>query len=254
MSRVVIVFVHHDINNQNLCGIMAIIEDKSFDRYIKDISKEHALTSEEENILAKRISQGDNIAKEALITANLRFVVFIANKYRGLGVDMVGLISEGNIGLLHAASKFDASRGRFTTYAEQIVRNAIERAVNRHSDLERGVEVIDKNKKTGCTLSVDAPLRGRNNVNLLCILKNTNSPEPDLLFDNKENLEQLISAMNCLDDRERLIISKIYGIGTDRFSMADIAAEMGIKRERVRQIRDKCMRKLSRQLKHNKNS
>ena len=98
-------------------------------------------------------------------------------------------------------------------------------------------------------LSVDAPLGGRDNVNLLSLLVNPNAPEADALFGEAEQNVILDEILNRLDERECAVISGLFGIGRERLAMAELAAEMGLKRERVRQIRNKAIRKLSKLVK-----
>ena len=209
----------------------------SLDRYIEEICREQVLTADEERELAGRIARGDGKAAEKLVTANLRFVISMANKYRGRGVEVEDLVSEGNIALMNAAAKFDASRSRFVSYAVPMVRRAMEQAVESQGALYRVPrgEATAAEKRRSRALSVDAPLGGRENINLLSLLVNPNAPEAD--------------ALGVLDERERRVVAAVFGIGCERLTMAEAAAEMGLKRERVRQIRDKAVRKLSKQLK-----
>ena len=100
------------------------------DRYLEEIGGETLLTQEEERDLSERIRRGDNKAVERLITANLRFVVSVARHYQNKGLDVQDLVSEGNIGLIRAAERFDAGRGtRFVSYAVPFVRKCMEQAI-----------------------------------------------------------------------------------------------------------------------------
>lgn len=223
----------------------------SLDRYIEEICREQVLTADEERELAGRIARGDGKAAEKLVTANLRFVISMANKYRGRGVEVEDLVSEGNIALMNAAAKFDASRSRFVSYAVPMVRRAMEQAVESQGALycvPRG-EATAAEKRRSRALSVDAPLGGRENINLLSLLVNPNAPEADAMFEDSPHGSLLADALGVLDERERRVVAAVFGIGCERLTMAEAAAEMGLKRERVRQIRDKAVRKLSKQLK-----
>ena len=96
---------------------------------------------------------------------------------------------------------------------------------------------------------MDAPLGGRENVNLMSFMADTNVPEADfLLYQNVVN-DQLTAAMETLPERERAVMTRFYGIGTTKITLAEIASEMGLKRERVRQIRDKALRKVRKYVK-----
>lgn len=223
----------------------------SLDRYIEEICREQVLTAAEERELAGRIARGDGKAAEKLVTANLRFVISMANKYRGRGVEVEDLVSEGNIALMNAAAKFDASRSRFVSYAVPMVRRAMEQAVESQGALYRVPrgEATAAEKRRSRALSVDAPLGGRENINLLSLLVNPNAPEADAMFEDSPHGSLLADALGVLDERERRVVAAVFGIGCERLTMAEAAAEMGLKRERVRQIRDKAVRKLSKQLK-----
>lgn len=223
----------------------------SLDRYIEEICREQVLTADEERELAGRIARGDGKAAEKLVTANLRFVISMANKYRGRGVEVEDLVSEGNIALMNAAAKFDASRSRFVSYAVPMVRRAMEQAVESQGALYRVPrgEATAAEKRRSRALSVDAPLGGRENINLLSLLVNPNAPEADAMFEDSSHGSLLDDALGVLDERERRVVAAVFGIGCERLTMAEAAAEMGLKRERVRQIRDKAVRKLSKQLK-----
>lgn len=223
----------------------------SLDRYIEEICREQVLTADEERDLSLRIARGDSKAAEKLVTANLRFVISIANKYRGRGVAVEDLVSEGNIALMDVARKFDASRSRFVSYAVPVVRRAMENAIETQGQLYRVPrgEATAAEKRRSRALSVDAPLGGRENISLLSLLVNPNAPEADAQFEADARGSVLGTALVALDERERKVVAALFGVGCERLTMAEVAAEMGLKRERVRQIRDKAVRKLHKQLK-----
>lgn len=223
----------------------------SLDRYIEEICREQVLTADEERDLSVRIARGDSKAAEKLVTANLRFVISIANKYRGRSVAVEDLVSEGNIALMDAARKFDASRSRFVSYAVPVVRRAMENAIETQGQLYRVPrgEATAAEKRRSRALSVDAPLGGRENISLLSLLVNPNAPEADAQFEADARGSVLGTALGALDERERKVVAALFGVGCERLTMAEVAAEMGLKRERVRQIRDKAVRKLHKQLK-----
>ena len=135
---------------------------------------------------------------------------------------MEDLVSEGNMGLMKAAAKYDATRGlRFVNYAVVFIRRQIEKALDKESAEQRVESMRD-----GQTRSVDAPLGSKANVSLLSVLVNADS------------------ALTELNERERAVINAYFGIGEERMTMAEIGEQMGLKRERVRQIRDRATRRM----------
>lgn len=220
----------------------------SLDKYLEDIGKEELLTEAEERELSERIKRGDRRAVEKLTTANLRFVVAMARQYKNKGVDMQDLVSEGNIGLMRAAERFDAGQGaRFVSYAVPFVRKCMERAIDEQAGLCR---VPNNNegtteKKRSRTLSADAPLGGRENVSLLHIIENPNAPQADAHVNSMVMTEELNRLLSVLNEREKEVLILFFGIGDDKLTFAEIGKRLGLKRERVRQIRDKAVRKIS---------
>ncbi len=221
------------------------MEDSILNKYLDEIGREQLLTEEQESRLSARILQGDERALNRLIEANLRFVVVIARQYQGQGLSMEDLVSEGNLGLMKAARKFDATRGlRFVNYAVVFIRQQIEKAVRKESDEQRVESTRD-----GQTRSVDAPLGSKANVSLLSVLVNADSPQADQRVYNA-NLEDAIErSLQTLNERETTVINAFFGIGEERQTMAEIAERMSLKRERVRQIRDRAVRRLKKNMK-----
>jgi RNA polymerase primary sigma factor len=216
------------------------MDDSKLNIYLDEIGQEQLLSEEEERALSLRIRKGDERALHKLIEANLRFVVAIARQYQGNGLEMEDLVSEGNIGLMKAARKFDGERGlRFVNYAVVFVRQQIEKALKMESS-ERRVEAA----VAGHTRSVDAPLGSKANVNLLSVLADANAPMADVRVYNA-NVETAVEhALAKLDERESRVVNAYFGIGQDHLTMAEIAEDMGLKRERVRQIRDRAIRRM----------
>lgn len=217
--------------------------------YLKDISEGPLLTDEEELRLAEQIENGDAGAVQKLINSNLRFVVSVAKGYTGQGLRLDDLISEGNMGLMKAASKYRASyRKRFVTFAAPYVRQCIEAVIDQQAGLYKipSGEAPKSEKKRNYPVSVDAPIPAgsQNNFNLLSILENPNSPHADSLLEQSGTTEELLALLTPLDAREQQVIKSVYGLGCERQTMAEVAMDMGLKRERVRQIRDKALRKL----------
>lgn len=216
------------------------MEDSKLNKYLDEIGREQLLTAEQEQQLSARILKGDERALNRMIEANLRFVVAIARQYQGKGLSMDDLVSEGNMGLMKAAAKYDAKRGlRFANYAVVFIRQQIEKALEKES-AEQRVETT----RDGQTRSVDAPLSGHTNVNLLSVLVDANSPLADERVYNA-NIEAAVEyALRSLDERESQVINAYFGIGQENLTMAEIADDMQLKRERVRQIRDRAVRRL----------
>ena len=224
------------------------MEDSALNRYLDEIGKEALLSDAEERELSAKILNGDQRALSKLVEANLRFVVSIARQYKGKGVAMEDLVSEGNFGLIKAASKFDASKGvRFVNFAVVYVRQQMERAI----DQQAGLYKVPKNVKDEVTarqqsmpLSVDAPLGHRTNMSLLAVLVNQDAPLADEHVYSEAIEEAVEYALGVLDERESRVVNAWFGIDQEHETMAEIAEDMDLKRERVRQIRDKAVRKL----------
>jgi RNA polymerase primary sigma factor len=214
------------------------MEDSTLNRYLDEIGRTELLSSEQERVLSERIKAGDSRAIGKLVEANLRFVVKVATEYRGKGMALEDLVSEGNIGLLKAAAKFDASHGvRFVSYAAPQVRQQIERALG-----QPGSSSVQP--------SVDAPLNGRSNMSLLSVLVNSDSPMDDRRV-HSEAIENAIEfALLTLSPRERQVVDAFFGIECEHSTLAEIASMMGLKRERVRQIRDRALRRIRKNYKH----
>ena len=214
--------------------------DNALNIYLDEIGRSSLLSEEEERRLSARIKAGDERALNKLIEANLRFVVAIARQYQGKGLAMDDLVSEGNIGLMKAASKFDAERGlRFVNYAVVFVRQQIEKVLKQET-VEQRVE----NARDGQTRSVDAPLGGRANMSLLSVLADSNAPLADERVYSAAIANAVEYALHSLNEREHRVVTAYFGIGQDYLTMAEIAEDMKLKRERVRQIRNSAIRRL----------
>ncbi len=190
------------------------------------------LTDEEERQLGERIAQGDQQALERLVTANLGFVVSVARQYQDNGLSLDDLVSEGNLALMLAAVKWKPEKGiRFVQYAVWDIRKAIERAIEQQGNI-----IHDAPASVGFTNSrVD-----------MAVAKSNRNADESVSFLSADT--ELTGSLGCLNERERKVIILYYGLGTDALTMMEIAEEMGLKRERVRQIRKKAERKLRRPL------
>lgn len=259
-------------------------ESASLDKYLQEIGKEELITVEEEVELAQRIKKGDQIALEKLTKANLRFVVSVAKQYQNQGLTLPDLINEGNLGLIKAAEKFDETRGfKFISYAvwwirqsilqalaeqSRIVRlplnqvgslNKINKALSRFEQeherkpsaeelakvLELPTEkVSDTLRVSGRHISVDAPFVEGEANSLLDVLINDDSPNADRTLINESLSREIDRALSTLTERERDIIKLFFGIGCQEMTLEEIGEKFGLTRERVRQIKEKAIRRL----------
>lgn len=259
-------------------------ESASLDKYLQEIGHEELISVEEEVELAQRIRKGDRKALEKLTKANLRFVVSVAKQYQNQGLSLPDLINEGNVGLIKAAEKFDETRGfKFISYAvwwirqsilqaiaeqSRIVRlplnqvgsvNKINRALNkfeqeneRHPSIEEIADridlpeekIIDAMKINGKHISVDAPFAEGEDNSLLDIMPNTESPTADERLVSESLRDEISRVLLLLNERERMIIEAFFGINQQDMTLEEIGDKFGLTRERVRQIKEKAIRRL----------
>ena len=259
-------------------------ESASLEKYLQEIGKEELLTVEEEVELAQQIRKGDRKALERLTKANLRFVVSVAKQYQNQGLTLPDLINEGNVGLIKAAEKFDETRGfKFISYAVWWIRQSILQAIAEQSRIVRlplnqvgsvnkinkalnkfeqenerrpSVEEIaastdipedkvdDALKANSRHVSVDAPFSDDDGGSMLDIMTDTNAPSVDKELLLESLREELRKVLGTLKERERLVIKDYYGIDTEEKTLEEIGSRYGLTRERVRQIREKAIRKL----------
>ncbi len=259
-------------------------ESASLDKYLQEIGKEELITVEEEVELAQRIKKGDQEALEKLTKANLRFVVSVAKQYQNQGLSLPDLINEGNLGLIKAAEKFDETRGfKFISYAVWWIRQSILQALAEQSRIVRlplnqvgslnkinkalakfeqeherapspeelAIElslpkekVADTLRVAGRHVSVDAPFADGEDNSLLDVLINNDSPNADRGLINESLSTEIIRALETLTDRERDIIRYFFGIGCSEMTLEEIGEKFDLTRERVRQIKEKAIRRL----------
>lgn len=226
--------------------------DTGLNNYLDEIGRQELLSDEEERQLSVKILQGDQRAVARLAEANLRFVVKLATQYRGQGLSMDDLISEGNIGLLAAAAKFDGQRGtRFVSYAAPYVRRQIERAIEQQNGLYKVPhDATPDVRRQSHPLSVDAPLGYRQGMNLLSVLINGDDPQADERVYNQAVERAVEYALSALGERETEVVNRFFGIDREHETMAEIAEDLGLKRERVRQIRNRAIRRLRKYYQH----
>lgn len=259
-------------------------DDISLNLYLKEISKQPLISQADEIELAKRISNGDKKALDKLVNSNLRFVVSVAKQYQNRGLPLIDLISEGNIGLVKAAEKFDYTKGfRFISYAVWWIRQSILQALSDKSRTIRipvnQISLLNKINKTisdfvtindrepsvdelsgivgipakkilallGTStkcVSVDTPFNTEDAGTLLDVLPNANSPRADSEVIKESETYSINNALNRLSPREHDVIILLYGIGLKEMPMDEIGKKFGICSERVRQIREKVLKDL----------
>ena len=259
-------------------------ESASLDKYLQEIGREELVSPEEEVELAQRIRKGDQEALEKLTRANLRFVVSVAKQYQNQGLSLPDLINEGNLGLIKAAEKFDETRGfKFISYAVWWIRQSILQALaeqsrivrlplnqvgslnkinkalgkfeqenERQPSTEELAEMIDIPKDkiadtlrvSGRHVSVDAPFVEGEDNSLLDVLPNDDSPSADKGLNNESLSTEIERALQILTPREREIIKSFFGIGCQEMTLEEIGERLDLTRERVRQIKEKAIRKL----------
>lgn len=260
-------------------------ENTSLDKYLQDIAKEGMVTPEEEVELARKIKEGNQIALNRLVNANLRFVVSVAKQYQNQGLSLSDLINEGNVGLIKAAHRFDETRGfKFISYAVWWIRQSILQAIAEQSRIIRlplnQVGSLSKLKKTTSSLeqefervpstseiaekldiseekieaimkintfhiSVDAPLKEDEDAVFLDTYIPENEEETDQHLMQESLNREIERSLAGLTDKERDVINLYYGIGESHsLTLEEIALKYNLTRERVRQIKDKAIRRL----------
>ena len=259
-------------------------ESEALDKYLQEIGKEEMISVEEEVELAQRIRKGDRKALERLTKANLRFVVSVAKQYQNQGLSLPDLINEGNVGLIKAAEKFDETRGfKFISYAVWWIRQSILQAIAEQSRIVRlplnQVDSVNKINKvlskfeqeherrpsveeisesldlpedkideainaSNRHVSVDAPFVDGEDNSLLDVLVNDDAPMADRALLVESLKSEINKALKVLNERERGVIEAFYGINQPELTLEEIGAKFGLTRERVRQIKEKAIRRL----------
>ena len=259
-------------------------DSESLEKYLQEISKEDMISIEEEVELAQRIRKGDRKALEKLTRANLRFVVSVAKQYQNQGLSLPDLINEGNVGLIKAAEKFDETRGfKFISYAVWWIRQSILQAIAEQSRIVRlplnqvgsvnkinrmlskfeqenerrpSIEEISEEvnlpedkvdeamSANARHVSVDAPFSDGDEGSLLDVLVNESSPMADKQLVVESLQAEIKQALKILSDRERHIIEDFFGISGHELTLEEIGVKYNLTRERVRQIKEKAIRRL----------
>lgn len=238
--------------------------------YLKDIRKLKVMTPDREKELAKRMMsidisrvEKDEIKKE-ILEGNLRFVITVSKQYQNQGLDLCDLIAEGNYGLLRAIENFDWSKNlRFISYAVWWIRQAILQSLNENARTIRypvnvvqelhkakkerdvtGEDLSDKLTNLPYTINLDSPLNEEGDT-LIDVINNPNVDRPDSGLSTEQTLkDKLLSMLNVLDTRERVIIEDYFGLTGNTRTLEDIGNDFELTKERVRQIKERALRKL----------
>jgi RNA polymerase primary sigma factor len=251
--------------------------------YLREIKELEPLDSKEEIILAQQAKKGELKAFNKLVTHNLRFVVAVAKKFQGQGIPFEDLINEGNLGLIKAVDRFDETRGfRFISYAvwwiTQSIRQAIQKTgrvirlpthvrdsmgkLYRQSlELEQNIEreptveelaeitktspkwVDDLIKVFSEPVSLDKPI-GDSETALLQLMA-SNDPRPEATLMKKSLEKEILTVVHTLNEREKIVITHYFGIGgSEQKNLQEIANELQLTGERIRQIKDRALQRL----------
>ncbi len=258
---------------------------QSIDKYLEEISGYTPLPPEQEIELARRIRNADTEALEQLVKANLRFVISVAKEYQGQGLPLQDLISEGNLGLIKAAQRFDETRGfKFISYAVWWIRQSILQALAEQSrvvrlplnrvgainKVGRTFEALEKSfgrepsvdeiademdlsthevaevlRNAARHISLDEPLRQDDGVSLLEVLESDRYDPPDGLLMRESLRNEIDKVLSTLRPREAEIVRLYFGLDGDRpLTLEEIGEYFQLTRERVRQIKEKALRRL----------
>lgn len=259
-------------------------ESASLEKYLQEIGHQDLLTADEEVELAQQIRKDDRKALERLTKANLRFVVSVAKQYQNKGLSLPDLINEGNLGLIKAAERYDETRGfKFISYAVWWIRQSILQAIAEQSRIVRlplnqvgsvnriarelnkfeqenerkpSVEemadridlpeekIAEAMKINTHHVSMDAPFADGEDNSLLDFLPNTDSPSTDNVLDQESLRTEIGRVLDVLNDREQKVIKAFFGIGMQEMTLEEIGDKYNLTRERVRQIKEKAIRRL----------
>lgn len=253
-----------------------ITNTEEIQSYIKDLRRIPVISHERQEEIFLLLKNEDISKKEKkhlydeLVRGNLRFVISVAKMYQNQGMDLMDLISEGNLGLIKAAERFDPTSGlKFISYAVWWIRQSIMASLNENSRTIRIpsnlVQESQKQKKTEnidenmyytsdddqyISTSLPYCVGLHNEINeegdqLIDIIPNKNVESPDAILNTPEEIKKKVNYMlSVLDEREKTIIEKYYGLTGVESNLEDLGEEFGCTKERIRQLRDKAIKKL----------
>lgn len=256
----------------------------ALDKYLVEIGREELISTDEEVELAQRIHHGDRKALDKLTRSNLRFVVSVAKQYQNQGLALNDLIDEGNLGLIKAAKKFDETRGfKFISYAVWWIRQSILQAISEQSRIVRMplnqvgfqsklakaiVNFEQENERrpsvqeladiletdeakvqealgtNGKKVSVDAPFQDDDSNSLIDIMTDESAPTTDNNMEKESLSADLNAALGTLSEREQTVLKMLFGIGCNEMTAEEVANSLNLTRERVRQIKERALRRL----------
>src|SRR6266404_1289140 len=263
--------------------------DPGLNRYLQEIGRIPLLTPEQEIELAAKIKKGDREARALMIRSNLRLVVKIAHDYANLGLPLLDLISEGNIGLMKAVERFDPAKGgKLSTYAAWWIKQSIKRALaNQSKTIRLPVHLVDKiakvrrvslqmsdelgreptddelgeeigiaGKKVARLKSVgispaslDASIGDDDSTEFGDVVGDEEAQTPFELLRDKNLRGEVDGLIEVLDSREKKIISQRFGLdGGKPKTLEDVGKNLGVTRERIRQLQNVALAKLRRAL------
>jgi len=250
---------------------IVIMNQDEISSYLKDVRKLKVMSVERERELSNMVLNGsltkeekDKIDKE-LLEGNLRFVITIAKQYQNQGLDLPDLIAEGNLGLMKAIQTFDWGKNlRFISYAVWWVKQSILQSLNENArtirlpvnivqDLykekreisKKGGELSDKMMSLPSVINYDQTINDEGDT-LLDTIENPDGYLPEVLFNTQNILkEKMMEILGILDERERIIVEDYFGIAGDTpKTLEEIGNDFNLTKERVRQIKEKALRKL----------
>jgi RNA polymerase primary sigma factor len=260
----------------------------SLQLFLTEVGRHELLTAADEVALAKRVERGDLEAKERMINSNLRLVVSIAKRYRGHGVPFLDLIQDGVIGLNRAVEKFDWRKGyKFSTYATWWIRQACQRSVaNQSATIRIPVHVQERQQKLGRTrqrlettlgreptleelaaetglkvehvdealsaaeasVSLNRRIGDDGDGELGDLFADRSSPDPADEAEDSIRYQDVREALSRLDDPDRRVLELRFGFEGEQWTLEAIGKELGLTRERVRQIESRALTRLQRDL------
>jgi RNA polymerase primary sigma factor len=252
-----------------------IINTDEVQNYLKDLKKIPVITHERQSEIFKQLRTKEITSEEKvklhheLVVGNLRFVVSIAKQYQNQGLDLLDLISEGNVGLLKSVDRFDPSSGlKFISYAVWWIKQSMMASLNENSRTIRIpsnlIQETQKSKRDDLGNSYDNPNNTVNELSytlpycvglnreinedgdeLIDIIRDPNEQSPEDVFTSSDEIKKRVSAiLSVLDDREKIIIEKYFGLNGVESNLDDLGEEFSCTKERIRQLKDKAIKKL----------